>query len=77
MVGSHQFALFKCSDICAEKAKKGGGKCRVWVRSCVLLYIPQRGLEKGIEEICKTGSMLGNPVFTNVCTLLKHHRLLM
>lgn len=26
MVGSHQFALFKCSDICAEKAKKGGGK---------------------------------------------------
>lgn len=30
-----------------------------------------------IEEICKTGSMLGNPVFTAVCTLLKHHRLLM
>lgn len=43
----------------------------------MLLYIPLRGLEKGIEEICKTGSTLGNPVFTAVCTLLKHHRLLM
>lgn len=29
------FALFICSAVCAEKAKKGRKKCRVWVRSCV------------------------------------------